>query len=172
MTHRMITITMATVVAAIAASAPVMAVQIDADATATISAPPADRAETLRQQAESLFSQPRHWGKAARLLEQSAQLRGASDPEAYVCLLHAGRLRAGMGDYEGARTTLEKAARHAAARGALLDAAHAWIDAAHAAIEGQDMARATALAERAQLLAGSPLLSASEVEQITRRISD
>jgi tetratricopeptide (TPR) repeat protein len=172
MTRRLMTITMATVVAAIAASAPVMAVQNGADAAATIHAAPADRAEALRKKAESLFSQPRQWGKAARLLEQSAQLRGASDPEAYVCLMYAGRLRAGMGDYEGARVALEKAAVHAAARGALLDAAHAWIDAAHAAIEGQDMERAAALAERAQLLSGSPLLSASQVEQITRRISD
>jgi tetratricopeptide (TPR) repeat protein len=172
MTHRMITITMATVVAAIAASAPVMGIQHEVGSTTPISAPPADRAEALRQQAESLFSQPRQWGKAARLLEQSAQLRGASDPEAYVCLLYAGRLRAGMGDFAGASAALEKAAIHAAARGALLDAAHAWIDAAHAAIEGQDKERALALAERAQLLSGSPLLSASQVEQITRRISD
>jgi tetratricopeptide (TPR) repeat protein len=172
MTHRMIMITMATVVAAFTASAPVMAIQNDADATATISAPAANRAEALRQKAESLFSQPRQWGKAARLLEQSAQLRGASDPEAYVCLMYAGRLRAGMGDFEGARVAFEKAAVHAVARGALLDAAHAWIDAAHAAIEGQDTERAAALAERAQLLSGSPLLSASQVDQITRRISD
>jgi tetratricopeptide (TPR) repeat protein len=172
MTHRMITITLATVVSAIAAAAPVTAAQNDADATATISAAPADRAEALRQKAESLFSQPRQWGKAARLLEQSAQLRGASDPEAYVCLMYAGRLRAGMGDFTGASAALEKAAIHAAARGALLDAAHAWIDAAHAAVEGQDIERALALAERAQLLSGSSLLSASQVEQITRRIGD
>jgi hypothetical protein len=172
MTRTVITITMATVVAALAASAPVMAVQNDAGATSTMSAPPADRAEALRQKAESLFSQPRHWGRAARLLEQSAQLRSASDPDAFVCLMFAGRLRAGTGDFEGARVALEKAAVHAAARGALLDAAHAWIDAAHAAVEGQDMERAVALAERAQLLSGSPLLSASQVEQITRRIGD
>jgi hypothetical protein len=170
MTRRLIT--MATVVAAITASAPVLAMQHDADATVTISAVPADRAEALRQKAESLFSQPRQWGKAARLLEQSAQLRSASDPDAFVCLMFAGRLRAGTGDFEGARVALEKAAVHAAARGALLDAAHAWIDAAHAAVEGQDMERAVALAERAQLLSGSPLLSASQVEQITRRIGD
>jgi tetratricopeptide (TPR) repeat protein len=172
MTHRMITSTMAAVVAAFAALTPVMAIQNDADATTTKVAEPADRAEALRQKAESLFSQPRQWGKAARLLEQSAQLRGAADPEAYVCLMYAGRLRGGIGDFAGASAALEKAAIHAAARGALLDAAHAWIDAAHAAIEGQDMERAAALAERAQLLSGSSLLSESQVEQITRRISD
>jgi hypothetical protein len=172
MTRNLFATTMAAVIAAVAASAPVSAIQNGNVSTTTISASSPNRADALRQQAEGLVSQPRQWGKAARLFEQSAQLRDASDPEAYICLIYASRLRAGRGDFAGARVALEKAASHAAARGAVLEAAHAWIDAAHAAVGANDMGSAHALTERAQLLAGSPLLSVSQAEQITRRITN
>jgi hypothetical protein len=172
MTRNVITTTMAAVLAAVAASAPVSAIQDENVSTATISASSTDRADALRQQAEVLVSQPRQWVKAARLFEESAELRDASDPDAYLCLIYASRLRAGRGDFAGARVALEKAASHAAARGSVMEAAHAWIDAAHAAVGANDMGSAHAMTERAQLLAGSPLLSVSQVEQITRRLTN
>lgn len=133
--------------------------------------PPSDRAQQLRAQAEELFSQPTKWRRAARLMEQSARLRDAADPEAYTCLVFAGRIRAALHDYAGARSALEKAAEHAVARGAVLDAAHAFIDAAHIARQEKDVEGARELVERATLLATSPQLSDDEADQIHRRLN-
>jgi tetratricopeptide (TPR) repeat protein len=105
-----------------------------------------------------------------RLLEQSAQLRTAADPDAYACWTYAARLRTQLGDYGGARESLERAADHALARGAVLDAAHAYIDAAHAAIRGRHFEQAKVLVGRAELLATSPQLAADEAAQITGRL--
>jgi hypothetical protein len=156
--------------AVLAGSAPASARQQVAAVTATTEAPPSDRAVELRNQAEELYAQPAKWRKAARLLEQSAQLRTGADTEAYTCLLIAGRLRAAAGDYYGARNALEKAAEHAAARGAVMDAAHAYIDAAIAAIEDSNKVIAQDLLGKAQLLAKSPLLTEEQVREIGLRI--
>jgi len=135
------------------------------------SAPPeADRAAELKRNAEALFSQPKQWKKAVKMLEESAALRSPNDPEAYTCLLIAGRIRAGLGDMRGARAALEKAAEQALARGAVLDAANAYIDAAHAAIAQKDAAGARSLIEAAQLLSGSPMLTVSQRSRLLARI--
>lgn len=150
-------------------AAPVLAGQ-GAEA-ATRSGPDPDRAEQLRDQAESLFSEPKQWKKAVRLLEQSAELRDASDPEAYDCLMYAGRIRAALGDLRGARQNLETAAAHALARGEVVDAANALIDAAHAAVGLKDAAGAQALVDRAELLTQSPLLSVEQRTLLEARLS-
>jgi tetratricopeptide (TPR) repeat protein len=134
-------------------------------------APDPDRAAQLRQQAEELFSQPKQWKKAVRLLEESASLREASDPEAYECLIYAGRIRAAMGDPSGARESLEKAGEHAMARGALVEAANAFIDAAHAAVALKDARGAQDLVDRARLLADSPLLSLEQRSGLKARLA-
>jgi hypothetical protein len=131
--------------------------------------PEVTRAEQLKVQAEGYFSNPKQWRRAARLLERSAELRSADDADAYSCLVMAGSLRAANGEYAAAQVNYEKAAHHAAARGAVLDAAHAFIDAAHAAAQERS-AEAGALAQRARLLASSPLLTADQAQQIIRRI--
>jgi tetratricopeptide (TPR) repeat protein len=129
-----------------------------------------DRADQLLARAESLFSQPRQWRRAARLLEESADLRDAADAEAYNCLLTAGRLYAGVGDARRARAVLERAAEHALARGALVDAATAYIDAAYAAADRGLTADARMLFDRAALLTTSPLLSATQREAGLQRV--
>jgi tetratricopeptide (TPR) repeat protein len=167
MTHRLTIMAALTVVAA----SPVLGMQGSDPALGVASmAPPPDRADALRAEAEALYSQPSKWRRAVRLLEQSAQLRTAADPDAYACWTYAARLRSQLGDYGGARESLERAADHALARGAVLDAAHAYIDAAHAAIRGRQFEQAKVLVGRAELLATSPQLAADEAAQITARL--
>src|ERR671923_221091 len=132
--------------------------------------PNPDRARTLHAQAEELYSQPKQWKKAARLLEQSAQLREVNDPDIYTCLMYAGRLRAATNDLPNAREDLENAAAHALSRGAVMEAAHALIDAAHVASSAKDIPAARELVRRASMLAESPLLSAEQKAEINARL--
>lgn len=132
--------------------------------------PVAERADELRAEAESLFSQPKRWEKAMRLMRESAELRTADDPEAFTCLMYAGQLGVAVGEYDAAYAALHAAAEHALARGALRDAASAYIDAAHAARLKQDVAAAKEMIERASLLATSPLLSASDRASLQYRL--
>lgn len=167
MNAKRISLTVATL--AILSAAPVLAGQ-GAEAAAR-PAPEPDKAGQLRAEAEALFSQPKQWKKAARLLEQSAALRDAGDAEAYDCLIYAGRIRAALGDLQGARLALEKAAAHALARGEIVDAANAFIDAAHAAAALKDARGARDLVERATLLTQSPLLSLHQRNLLQSRIA-
>lgn len=128
------------------------------------------RAEQLQQQAMSLLMQPKHWKKAQRLLQQSAELRSAGDAEAYTCYMMAGRLSAVLHDNAGARESLVKAAEHALARGAVVDAASAFIDAAHAAARTGDVEATRALIERATLLTGSPRITPQERGALEHRL--
>jgi hypothetical protein len=136
----------------------------------TDTTPKPERARELKAQAEALYSQPKQWKRAVRLLEQSASLREANDPEVYSCLVYASRIQANLGEMTAARINLEKAGEHALARGSVIEAAHAFIDAAHVAVaEGKtDIART--MVERATLLSESPLLSAEQKKSLTRRI--
>ncbi len=121
-----------------------------------------ERADELKARAEALYGQPKQWGKAVRLLEKSAELRAADDADAYTCYIMAGRLAAALGDNGEAEQVLRKAGEHALARGAVVDAASAFIDAAHAAARAGNPAGAQELLERARLLSGSPLLDAAD----------
>jgi tetratricopeptide (TPR) repeat protein len=172
MTIRVTKLMLAGVVAMMAAAVPAAAVMpaVAAELTA-VAGPQPDRAAELRAQAEALFSQPKQWRKAARLLERSAQLRDAADAEGYACLVLAGGLWAAVGEYETAQQVYSRAAAHAQARGDVVEAAHALINAAHAAAENRNVADAQAFIDRATLLAASPLLSTQQVEEITRRIT-
>lgn len=158
-------ITLTVALATILSAAPVLA---DQPAAAV---PDPDRAAQLREQAEALFSQPKQWKKAVRLLEQSAELRGADDAQAYDCLVYAGRIRAAIGDFSAARSNLIKAADHAMARGAIIDAANALIDAAHASVALKDASGARDLVERATLLTASPQLSMEQRAVLKARLS-
>jgi hypothetical protein len=175
MTSTMMKTAMVAVAVTFCAAAQLSAVQLSsaqADPPAGVVADPvSDRAAELRAQAEQLFSEPKQWRRAARLLEQSAELRSARDPGGYSCLVLAGSLRAATGDFEGARQNYEKAANHAIARGAVVEAAHAYIDAAHAAIQARQAETAQSLIARAQLLTHSPLISKEQAHFISRRIA-
>ena len=157
-------------VAALGSAVPANAMQFGPEAMVYEPTPNPDRARALRLQAEELYSQPKHWKKAARLLEQSATLREANDPDTYTCLMYAGRLRAAVNDLPAARANLEKAATHAISRGAVIEAAHALIDAAHVASAEKDVAAAREFVRRAALLAESPLLSAEQKHVINARL--
>ena len=166
---------MAAAVAVIGATVPASATAMQNNDVVQVSrtTPPnrnLDKARELRAQAEALFSQPRQWRKAARLLEESARLRDASDADGYMCLLYAGRIEAALGDLTGARENLEKAAAHAIARGSLVEAAHAYIDAAHVAADAKQIDAAKTLIERASLLAQSPLLTAEQKAGLNSRL--
>jgi len=130
-----------------------------------------ERARQLRAQALALFDQPKEWGRAAKLLEQSAALRAADDAEAYTCLLGAGQIRAAVHDYDDAVRLLSQAGDQALARGAVLDAARAYVFAAHAAMSDKDVARAQELGAKARLLTTSPLLTDAERADVRGRIS-
>jgi len=129
------------------------------------------RAKQLRARAEALFENPKNWRKAARLLEASAEYRAADDAEAYDCLVSAGRIRAALEDYDDSERPFKAAADHALARGAVLDAAQAYLFAAHAAKADSDMKTAHELVEKARLLSNSPLLSATQRMNVLEQIS-
>jgi hypothetical protein len=131
-----------------------------------------ERAAELQAQAEALYSQPSKWRQAVRMLEESAELRADGDPARYTSLLFAGRLRAGMGDFAHASRNLEAAASDALARGAVVEAAHAYIDAAHAAVGARRTPDARQFVDRAELLTQSPLLSEVQRAGIRHRLRD
>ena len=129
-----------------------------------------ERAHQLQVQAEALFSQPARWSKAAKLLERSAALRDASDPEAYDCLASAGRIRAALHQNDAAIRLLTRAGDNALARGDVLDAAESYVMAAHVAVAAKDLALAQQLGEKVKLLSTSPLLSAEQRVAMAARI--
>jgi tetratricopeptide (TPR) repeat protein len=151
------------------AAAPLSAQEL-ALAAARLSVPAPDRAIELRSQAEAMLEATGPQRRAARMLERSAALRDATDPDAYSIYRLAGRVRAALGDYYGARINFTNAAEHAAARGAVFDAAHAWIDAAHAALALGQAEAVVDYAGRARLLALSPQLTTAQSNEIVRRI--
>lgn len=163
----------AAALAVLAGAVPAAALQNGDLAAVVMSSPPTnpERAAQLKRDAEALFSQPKQWNKAVRMLEQSAALRAGSDPEAYTCLVYAARVRAALGDMRGARIDFEKAAAQALARGAVVEAAHAYIDAAHAAVALRDAAGARELVDSARLLSESPLLSVADRTRLKARLS-
>jgi len=133
-------------------------------------AAPATRADRLKQEAESMFSTPKQWKRAQRLLIESAEMRDATDADAYTCYVMAGRLAAVLGDNASAQEALRKAAEHALARGAIIDAATAFIDAAHAAARAGDVDEVEDLMRRAELLTNSPLISEQDRSAIEFRL--
>lgn len=128
------------------------------------------KARELRAQAEALFDQPKEWRKVARLMEESAMLRSADDPEKYECLLYAGRTRANLGDMKSAQRLLGQAAEAALARGAVVEAAQAYVDAAFSAQAAKDVLAAATFAEKARVLATSPLITEQERVSVISRV--
>jgi hypothetical protein len=172
MRYRTMAAGMAVAVAAIAGTAPAVHAEQEI-VIAALDTPDderLDRARVLREQAEALFSEPRQWRRAARLLERSADLRTDTDPEAYTCLLTAGRIRAAIGDDAGAQQALQRAGAHAAARGAVHDAATAWVDAAFAAAKHGNADAAKNLFARAELLLESPALNETQRDALRQRL--
>ena len=136
---------------------------------ATIAATPAPgsrpdttRARELREQAESYFATPSRWAYAADLLRESAEHLDEASPEQYQTLVTAARVFGQAGKLNSARKTFEEAAQSALARGALVEAAQAYVDAAHVAARQGKARLAVELTSRARLLADSPHLSSAD----------
>ena len=130
-----------------------------------------DQADRLAEQAYRLFSERRSWGKAARLLERSAGMRDASDPERADALLEAARVYSHVGAHGDARRAFEGAAAAAGERGAVVVAAHALLDAAIVTAIGGDSEAAAKLLQKARLLADSPHLAAADRDSILKRLA-
>ena len=127
-------------------------------------------ADSLLEEAYSLFTDRRSWPKAARLLKKSAELRTADDPARALAFRNAGRIFVYVGDYSSAQRALEAAGDAAAERGAVAEAADAYLDAAHVAVLRRDDAGARQLIRRGALLARSPHLTSQERGAILGRI--
>jgi hypothetical protein len=130
----------------------------------------AARADSLHEAAVTLAAAHR-WGDASRMHRRSAQLRDADDPLGFRCLKEAAALAYATGNRSGARNDMAAAAAQALARGDLREAALAYLDAAWIAQEQKNAGQVWALGHRAEMLADSPLLGATDRAAILRRIS-
>jgi len=128
------------------------------------------RADSLHEAAATLVAAHR-LRDAARLHRRSAELRAPEDPFGFRCLNEAAALAWFAGDRAAARADLAKAADHALARGDLRSAALAYLDAAWVAQEQKNPRQVWELGRRAEMLADSPLLGASDRAAILQRIS-
>lgn len=131
------------------------------------------RAEKLRSEAMQLFRSGGGWSdiakRASGLLEESAELRSPCDPEVHRSLVLAGGLRAHLGDVSSARKLMSSAAERALRIGDVRAAAHAFLNTAQLAVREGDAAAAKLAVRQADLLSGSPMLSATDRRLIRSR---
>lgn len=137
---------------------------------ALASADGAARADALHVRAEALYEHPDRYAEAALLMRQAARLRPAGDVVAVDELVQSGRLYAYAGDRAAACASMEEAAERALEGGDVMTAAHALIDAAFLAIAQQKWHDVEELSSRAEVLAGSPLLSGRQRTAVLKRI--
>ena len=130
----------------------------------------ASKAEALEREANALFSESSRVEEAARLFERAAELRDASDPMHFKDLEKAARLRHYLEDCRKAQKLMERSANAALDMGYLVEAARNFTDAAFFAVHASRRADADRLFERARVIAGSPLLDASQRAALTSRL--
>lgn len=130
----------------------------------------AAEASALAAQAESLYSTPRKWRKAASLHLRAAELRPIGDGSAVRDLSMAAHLYRAAGAEGRARAAMERAADQAAKRGDIFTAATAYVDAGFLALEARREDKVPALARKAELLAKSPLLTSEQRARIMSRV--
>lgn len=128
-------------------------------------------ADSLHDAAVALARTTHRWRDAARLHRRSAERRSADDPLAFRCLTDAAALAYAGNDRTGARAAMADAAGQALARGDLRAAALAYLDAAWIAQEQKNPRQVWELGHRAEMLADSPFLGASDRAAILQRIS-
>jgi hypothetical protein len=109
--------------------------------------------------------------KAARLRELAAELRTPEDPAGTVSLYWAARDRYYSGDPKTARVLMEQAADRALAMGDVLNAVTAYTEAAYICADIKDGERMRTLADKARLLANSPMLTAEQRYQLRTRLA-
>ena len=114
------------------------------------------------------------WGKlrkAAALREEAAELRTADDPKAVVSLYWAARDRYYSDDKVVGRKLMEQSADRAIAIGDVVGAATAYTEAAYIAAELRDVYRTRLFANKAKLLALSPMLTNDQRMQLRTRLA-
>lgn len=127
-------------------------------------------ADRLQAEAYRLFEDREKWGRAARLLEKSAQLRADHDPARARGYLMAARIYAQSQSLEASQRAFEKSASSAERIGAVVDAALAYVDAADISLRRGDAGKAHAHIHRAVLLTGSPHLDEGQRRIIAKRL--
>lgn len=127
-------------------------------------------ADRLQAEAFRLFEDRETWGRAARLLEKSAQLREDHDPARARAYRTAARIYAHAQALDASQRAFERSAASAEKVGAVVDAALAYVDAADIALRRGDAEKANAHIRRAVLLSGSPHLDEGERRAIARRL--
>jgi tetratricopeptide (TPR) repeat protein len=127
-------------------------------------------ADRLQAEAYTLFEDRQKWGRAARLLERSAQLREDHDPARARGYLMAARVYSQSQELGAAQRAFEKSAASAERIGAVVDAALAYVDAADMSLRRGDAETAHAHIRRATLLSASPHLDEGERGTITKRL--
>jgi hypothetical protein len=125
--------------------------------------------DSVHASAVAMTQDFKRWREAAALHRQSAAMRQPDDSMAYRCLTTAAHLSYGTNDVVRAESDMTAAAAQAIARGDVEKAAQAYADAAWLANERKDSEQARTLAKQAEVLASSPLLSASQRNGILRR---
>jgi len=128
------------------------------------------RAEALHAKGTAESEALNRLKHAAKLHQQSAELRAPDDPRRAECLREAALLRYYGGDRRGATGIMARAAESAVERGDVVLAAQSFSDAAIMAHEQKQPARAWELGVRADVLTSSPLLSESQRLALRDRI--
>jgi hypothetical protein len=127
------------------------------------------RADSLHEAAEIMARTTHRWRDAASLHRQAAALRPPGDALGFRCLTVAGQLSFASNDLSSAQSDMVAAAKQALARGDVEKAAHAYADAAWLAKERKNPGKAWTLGSQAEVLASSPLLSATQRATILQR---
>lgn len=127
-------------------------------------------ADQLQAEAYALFEDREKWGRAARLLERSAELREDHDPARAKAYLLAAHVYAHSNALDASQRAFQKSAASAEKIGAIVDAALAYADAADIALRRGDAKAANAHLRTATLLSGSPHLDQGERSAIVKRL--
>jgi hypothetical protein len=108
--------------------------------------------------------------QASKLRAKAADLRAADDPKGARSLYWAARDRYYSGDDFGARGLMEQAGERAVTIGDVLTAVTAFTEAAYISADLKDHARTAQSANRAKLLANSPMLTDDQRDEFRSRL--
>lgn len=126
-------------------------------------------AAQLEFEALKLHNQPTEYARAADLYLEASVRRLPTDP----VVVHDRRMAARLLFYAGddrAAETMESAGEAALRMGDVIEAAEAFLDAAWLAMEREDIPEVERLAERAETLMASPLVSDAQKADVLDRV--
>jgi hypothetical protein len=124
----------------------------------------------LEAQARSLHDQPKQYRRAAELYLQASELRAPAEPQHVNDRKMAAQLFYYAGNVTRARGVMEQAAEGALAAGDVVHAAHLYLDASIMSRDDGAASDANRLANKADLLMKSPLVSATDKREVLNRI--